>query len=564
MSVEVGSGPSRARRWALAAAGAAAASAAVVWLGDLARARAQLRATTVALNALWAAVADPGGTARARGLLRLAARELGVRAPHGSPVATGAGRLFDVAAGRLFAFTVWPVASVDPLVIAALVAGVVVAYWLKERADERLAGERRELTRNLLAITGGLGGLSRDAPVQAAVADILQQLREHTCVRSASVVTLSHADPQDALVALQQAGPGAPSLGRVPRAYLDGRLSLVGRAIAEKVPVYTGDDGGDGYAVPGTRLARTGIFPLRHQGQVHGLLLAESDEPGWFARWRDLLEVIAQEVAIVVVNDRLERAASERARYQEMARVRSEILTNVSHELRTPLGLIKGYAETLRDHAGRVPPAEQKEFLEVIATESDELGRLVENLLAMSRIETVGIELDLGWFSPDDLAQRLARDFPPALYRRVALDAGGVAAIHGDVRQIAVAVSNAVHNALKYASGEVRVAIFRPAPREVRVAVRDRGPGVPDEDLGRIFERFYRSARDARSEVRGSGLGLSIARRVLEAHGGSMWAHNRPEGGLEVCMQWPQPGDGDAAESRGAGPGGGAAGGRGP
>jgi len=428
-------------------------------------------------------------------------------------------------------------------VVLVLIAIIVALYWRGEVVRDRMAAQRERLKAELLAITAGLAAVPLDLGPDELAGHILRELTTHLGVAAASL----YVPAEGAQAGLRRIGhSGLPRAlpPELPRAYLDPTVGLVGRSLTQRAAFSSGDDGGAGYLVPGIRRGGVGLFPVLHRDDTVGLLVLEGETAGWFARDRDLVEVVVQEMAMVIVNARLERDAQERARYREMARVRSEILANVSHELRTPLGVLRGYLETLQASGARMPEAQRGEFLEVALSEERELEDMVDNLLAMSRIETAGVRVDGTWFRGADLRRAGLRALTPAAAGRVAWTEGKKgddALLYGDLPQLAGVVHNLVQNAIKYSPGAVRVEMAPADGTGARVCVVDEGTGVREDELTRIFERFYRSPGNALSEIRGFGLGLSIARRVVEAHGGRIWAHNREGGGLAVCFEWPQP-----------------------
>jgi two-component system phosphate regulon sensor histidine kinase PhoR len=219
---------------------------------------------------------------------------------------------------------------------------------------------------------------------------------------------------------------------------------------------------------------------------------------------------------------------TESARYQEL---RKEFVANVSHELRTPLTLIQGYVETLRT-GGLADPERVPEFLEVIDRNARLLTSLVENLLDLSRLE-----------SPEGLPRRVRLD-PGALLRTVAelrrpaaerrkqsLETGVRAPLPpvlGDPDYLERALANLVDNAVKYTpeGGTLKLSAFARGDSVV-LEVADTGIGIPETDLPRIFERFYRVDKSRSREMGGTGLGLAIVKHVVQAHGGSVEVTSR-------------------------------------
>ena len=218
----------------------------------------------------------------------------------------------------------------------------------------------------------------------------------------------------------------------------------------------------------------------------------------------------------------------------------------MTHELRTPLTVIQGTIETLQDGAlddrkGRVG------LLDGMQRETERLIRLVNDLLVLTRADAGALQLDLKPVDLVELArQRCERLAPLAAKNKVTLrvedETGKPAGItaRADADRLAQVLDNLLDNALRYSprGGEVHVRLHREGGQAV-VSVIDQGPGIPPEHLPHIFERFYRveSSRDRRSG--GSGLGLSIARSLIEAQGGGISAKSKPGQGSEITFRLP-------------------------
>ncbi len=213
------------------------------------------------------------------------------------------------------------------------------------------------------------------------------------------------------------------------------------------------------------------------------------------------------------------------SRLEQTEVLRLELIGNVAHELRTPLASIKGYMEGLIDG---VLPAEAATFQQVYR-EADRLQRLVHDLQELSRVEAGAYELNLHATAPGRLAgevvDRLGRQFEE---KGVALETdvpSDLPPVRVDEDRIGQVLLNLVGNALQYtpSGGQVRLAARREGNR-VRFSVEDTGVGIPPEHLPHIFERFYRVDKSRSRAGGGSGIGLTIARHLVEAHGGQIQA----------------------------------------
>jgi two-component system OmpR family sensor kinase len=233
------------------------------------------------------------------------------------------------------------------------------------------------------------------------------------------------------------------------------------------------------------------------------------------------------------IDDALEELKREERR-------KTQFVSDVSHELRTPLTAIRGAAETLLD--GDVEPDDQQRFLSTIALEAERLGRLANDLLTLQRIEGATGELPI---RPVDLrlaADRAAAMIEPLLEdREVTLTVNGSAPIVlGDIDRLQQVVSNLVDNASRIVGpgGHVRVELKADDGRAV-LSVLDDGPGIPEADLPRLFDRFYRADSSRTRSLGGAGLGLAIVRAIVTAHGGRIEAANMPESGARMTVTLP-------------------------
>ncbi|HID64868.1 MAG TPA: PAS domain-containing protein, partial [Anaerolineae bacterium] len=217
----------------------------------------------------------------------------------------------------------------------------------------------------------------------------------------------------------------------------------------------------------------------------------------------------------------------------EADRAKSEFVSTVSHELRTPMTSIKGYTDLL--HAGAAGPVtpEQQQFLGIIKSNTDRLTALVNDLLDISRVETGRIRFDprpvqIGEVVADvvNALAGQAEDKRQTLTYEVV---GGMANIVGDQGRLNQVLMNLVGNAIHYTpeGGKIEVRAY-PVEGAVRVDVRDTGIGIAPEDVGHIFDRFYRADHPLVQETRGTGLGLSIVKMFVEMHGGRIWVESEP------------------------------------
>ena len=222
--------------------------------------------------------------------------------------------------------------------------------------------------------------------------------------------------------------------------------------------------------------------------------------------------------------------------------IKRDFVANVSHELRTPLASIKGYAETLLD--GAMEDRETlRNFLSIIDKHANRMTALIEDLLTLSMLESHQMPLKLEAVEIKGLINGVIQGF-----EKNARDKGlkltgeiqeGLPKVTADKVRLEQVIVNLVDNAIKYTNqGEVRV-IARGENSHLRVDVEDTGIGIPDKDLPRIFERFYRGDKGRSREIGGPGLGLAIVKHIIQAHNGKIWVTSAPGKGTAFSFVIP-------------------------
>jgi signal transduction histidine kinase len=221
--------------------------------------------------------------------------------------------------------------------------------------------------------------------------------------------------------------------------------------------------------------------------------------------------------------------------------IKSTFISVVSHELRTPVALIKGYASTLRRDDARWDKHTISDSLAVIEEEADRLSKMIDDLLDASRLQAGGLSLNRADVALPSLASRVTERFAAQSpkHRLVTDFPEKFPIILADETRIEQVLANLVSNSLKYApEGEIRIS-GSARPEQVIVCVSDEGPGIEAKDLPHIFDRFYRST-NAVKQTKGAGLGLYLARAIVEAHGGRIWADPQPNTGARICFSLPR------------------------
>lgn len=239
---------------------------------------------------------------------------------------------------------------------------------------------------------------------------------------------------------------------------------------------------------------------------------------------------------IVVIHDVTEQRKNEQTR--------REFVANVSHELRTPLTNVKSYAETIVSAGDELPPALRSQFLGVIINEADRMTRIVQDLLTLSKFDYGKMEMNISRFSfskaLQDVYEAVAIDAKNHEHVLTLQAAKGLPEVNGDRERIEQVLMNIVSNAIKYTPNGGRIEICAGTSADhVWASVSDNGIGIPEKDLPRLFERFYRVDKARSRESGGTGLGLSIAREILSQHKGDIQIESVYGQGTRVTVTLP-------------------------
>jgi signal transduction histidine kinase len=227
----------------------------------------------------------------------------------------------------------------------------------------------------------------------------------------------------------------------------------------------------------------------------------------------------------------------------ELNRMKDDFVAVVSHELRTPLTSIQGYIKTLLQLSGELDRDMQVSFLEAADRQSDRLRRLIEQLLAVARLESHVEPLAVKPVSITAVVEAVAEELRTRANGHTfdLRPTAGVADVRTDEGKVHQIVSNLVENALKYSPPDTRITIrVEPGVGGTLIAVEDEGPGIPSESQDQVFERFFQVDQSATREVGGAGLGLYICRKMAEAIGARIWLDRSTPGGSVFCLFVPQ------------------------
>ena len=296
-------------------------------------------------------------------------------------------------------------------------------------------------------------------------------------------------------------------------------------------------------------------FPLATGDRVLGALALWRPQLPFTADERELLGSFAGHARTAIEHARLYASLQEeRGRARAAERAQAEFTSMISHELRTPLALIQGYVSTLLRPGLGLSADATRRFLEGIGVACERLRKLIDNLLSVAALEQGAFPSNPETLDATRLLERAASEVSIiAGDRQIALSApDGECLVLGDADQLHQVVVNLLHNAVKYAPGQtpIEASVSRRNGR-VLVRVRDHGPGIPQHALAHVFDKFYRVPAPPDLPVSerppgpgtprpsGLGLGLYICRRMVEAHGGRIWAENVAEGGAAFVVDLP-------------------------
>jgi two-component system sensor histidine kinase KdpD len=410
-----------------------------------------------------------------------------------------------------FSFAVSDVNYLLTFLVMLAIAMLMSGLTLRIRAQAETARERERST-------GALYGMSREL---AAIRD-----QREIAVTAARHVRETFGAPAQILV------PDEARRLHVPAG------TLAAYPLDEKelgVATWVLENGRAAGVGTDTLPAAQGLYvPLVASSGAIGVLGLQPADP---KRFQDpavqrLLETFSAQAAVALERAMLaERTQREQVEI-EAERLRTSLLSSLSHDLRTPLGVITGAASSLLEDRANVPEATRRTLLESILGESQRMNRLIGNLLDMIRVESGALQVQKEWQLLEEpvgvalirLEDRL-RDHPVTV--SLPPDLPLVPLDEVLIEQVLI---NLLENAAKYTPPGTPIEITAAAlDGMVRVDVADRGPGFEPGEETRIFEKFYRAS--GTTAAGGVGLGLTICRGIVTAHGGKIWADNRPNGG---------------------------------
>jgi signal transduction histidine kinase len=350
---------------------------------------------------------------------------------------------------------------------------------------------------------------------------------------------------------LEWRGPGVPQLDGRVEVSLPRTHPLVAPLFEGRVGAVTDDDS---FLGPETRKILDGIgtksalvVPVLAGDVIVALVAVHelSETRTWTPGEIELVQVIADELGSAIRHAQLyeaERSMVEQLR--ELDEVKSDFVSSVSHELRTPLTSVMGYIEMLRDRDAGPLTAEQDRMLDVVERNTERLLALIEDLLALARIESGRFKVVPAPLELPPLVDEAIDAFRPELAKRelrLLIDVPpGLPPVMGDARQLERVLLNLLSNAVKFTppGGQIRVTLA-PRVRSVVLEVADTGLGIPVEEQDKLFTRFFRSSTSQDHSVPGTGLGLMIVKAVVDSHGGSIVVRSSAGYGTAVTVTLP-------------------------
>lgn len=293
------------------------------------------------------------------------------------------------------------------------------------------------------------------------------------------------------------------------------------------------------------KLASLLILPLRTGREMLGALVIAANDPerSMTDDKLPLAEVLAERAALAIENAKLyTEQVDARRKVEDLSRLKDEFLSIASHELRTPVTSIKGYTQLAKSLIREGDHATAEEYLEIALDQIDRMSRLILELLDVSRIETGRLEIrrePIPWSTfVRDVVHRHHTAFSD---RRFHLDVpDDHRFVNGDRDRLEQVLANLLENAVKYSlhGSEIFVNVDGRGDQVV-TAVRDRGIGIPADELAQVFERFHRGRQVSSTNYGGLGLGLYITKQIVERHGGSIWVDSKEGSGTTFYFSLP-------------------------
>ncbi|MGA2191912.1 MAG: sensor histidine kinase KdpD [Nitrospirota bacterium] len=280
--------------------------------------------------------------------------------------------------------------------------------------------------------------------------------------------------------------------------------------------------------------------PLQAAGRIVGVIgVSPIGTDSMSPNQREVLEAFANQAAVAIERGEFVKEAEKAQVTRATEQLERSLLNSISHDLRTPLASITGALSSLKEEGHRLETNARRELIETAMGEADRLNRFVRNLLDMSRIEAGVLKVKKELQEVQDLIGSSLSAVGQLTGSKVSVDVPyGLPLVPMDFVLMTQVLINLLDNALKYSQGDLPVELSARVRGELmEIEVADRGPGIPEEDLQKIFDKFYRVHRP--EGVSGTGLGLTICKGIVNAHGGMIRAENRQGGGARFIISLP-------------------------
>jgi signal transduction histidine kinase len=419
--------------------------------------------------------------------------------------------------------------------------------------NARLLQETQRRLREMTTLFNFAQHLSTHLQMESLLDTIVASIRELLDCRGVSIALL---DRDNQMLEIKAAA-GLKKKWR-EQARLRIGEGIMGQVAATGEPIYVPDVHAiEGYIFFDQSYHSLLTVPLIVHNRVIGTLSVDHAEPDAFSADDErLVAIAAAQVAVAIENARLfqdleERAASLAQAYAELKevdRLKDELVQNVSHELRTPLTFMRGYVDLLLNNdMGPLNP-QQRQSLEIVSQKTASITQLVNNIMLLQQLEHRSLQL--GLTDIVQVATEILENKQAAAQKQGARlnlkTSSHLPLVLADPERVKLVFQHLVDNAIKFSPGGGDIEIqIREETGCVRVTVTDHGIGIPQDQLDRVFERFYQIDGSLTRRFEGAGLGLNIAKRVIEAHGGQIGVKSRPGQGSTFFFTLPksQPSD---------------------
>ncbi len=432
----------------------------------------------------------------------------------------------------------------EQLVLSLLADQAAVAV----RNAGLFAGSQRRL-RDMAALVDMAKQVTGNLKLRSVLQTTVQTIKGLLSARASTITMLSESATELVVVAAAGADPEA-----VDKARMKLGEGVSGQVVRAAELVYIRDAHSEPDFLFFDEVVRSLlVVPLIIRDRAIGTMTVDNAQPNAFSESDiQLMMIAAAQVSVAIANARLfeeleERAAELAAAYEELKesdRLKDELVQNVSHELRTPLTFVKGYVDLLMEgEMGLVTPHQQEALL-IVAEKTDEITRLIEDIITLQRIDAGNLQLEKVSLAEmiktavashtlvaDKKGMRIVSQIPDGIADLAFIDK----------QRINQVLDNIIGNALKFSpdGGIITVALFEEED-VIGIAVSDQGVGVPEDKRERIFERFYQVDGSARRRFGGTGVGLAIVKRIVDAHQGRIWVESAVKEGSTFFITLPK------------------------